>query len=406
MVSRARTVSTVRPRVGTVPKALTAQQVAAAYNFPSHTGSGRTVAIIELGGKYNDFDLQRMGLPNTVKVATVDGARPVSDGPNGADGEVMLDVEIVAQAAPGAQILVIFAPNTDAGFYDAFEFAYRNLKAGDAISCSWGGPEDAWDRATVNEYDGLFAACKAALINVFCAAGDQGSSDGERGNHVDFPASSPNVTACGGTQLTVNPDGSRAQEVTWDDSDTSSATGGGDSIYWSRAVPDVAGNASPVTGYEVVVDGESAVIGGTSAVAPLMAALSVRLSGAAGPFDFQQTIISNPQVCFDVTSGDNGAFRAGPGRDKVTGFGVPDGQKMLAVLASPTPPVPPTPEPPPVEDPTPPPYEVQLPDDMAVVLDKWAKRERFWWPIYEKMAAQLWKKFRASYAWNCVETKE
>lgn len=368
MVSRARTTSIVRPRASSQPKALSTAQVATAYNFPSHTGSGRTVAIIELGGAVNTSDLHSLSIDTgNVRVMSVDGARPASDGPNGADGEVMLDVEVVAQAAPGANILVIFAPNTDAGFYDAFEAAFRNLKSGDAISCSWGGPESSWDRLTVDEYDALFSACKSTLINVFCASGDQGSSDGVAGgNHVDFPASSPNVVACGGTELFLNADGTRSKEVTWDDSDTQSATGGGDSIYWSRAVPDVAGNASPNTGYKVLVDGQSAVIGGTSAVAPLMAALSVRLSGAVGPFDFQQAILSNPQVCFDVTSGDNGAFRAGPGRDKVTGFGVPDGAKLLAALKPPTPPVPPTPVPPPVvtpPTPTPPtphefPFEV------------------------------------------------
>lgn len=347
-----RGVNIVRPRSST--RSLTAEQVAAAYNFPEPGDEQRTVAIVELGGKVNLSDL-KVSDAGRVKIATVDGAKPTSDGPNGADGEVMLDVEVVLEAAPKANVLVIFGPNTDQGFLDCFEYAFQNLKSGDAISCSWGGPEDAWDQNTVKQYDALFALCKAANINIFCASGDNGSGDGESGQHVDFPASSPNVVACGGTRLLINAQGERASEVTWNDNSRTSATGGGDSVYFpGRAVPDIAGNADPVTGYEVTVDGQTGVIGGTSAVAPLMAALAVNLSSKAGPFDFQKTVLANPDVCFDVTAGNNGAFRAGPGRDKVTGFGVPDGEKMLRKLMEAQQPVPtPVPVPVPVPVPTP-----------------------------------------------------
>ena len=359
-----RGINIVKPRGAT--RSLTAGQVAAAYNFPEPGDQQRTVAIIELGGAVNLSDLSAADRKR-VKVVSVDGNTPTSDGANGADGEVMLDVEVVLEVAPKANVLVIFAPNTDKGFYDAFDYAFQNLREGDAISCSWGGPEDSWDETACKNYDALFGLCRTAQINLFCASGDNGSGDGETGNHVDFPASSPNVNACGGTRLTVTPDGKRLAEVTWNNNSRTSATGGGDSVYFpGRAVPDIAGNADPVTGYEVEVDGGGYVIGGTSAVAPLMAALAVNLSSIVGPFDFQKTVLANPGVCFDVTAGSNGAFRAGPGRDKVTGFGVPDGQKMLAVLQqeqkpTPTPPVTPpapTPEPPaptptPEPDPTP-----------------------------------------------------
>lgn len=382
-----RGVNIVRPR--TVARSLTAQAVAKAYNFPSHTGSGHKVAIVELGGAVNQGDLAQLGYP-AVKTLAVDGARPVSDGPSGADGEVMLDVEVVQQVAPGAEIIVIFGPNTDQGFYDTFAKAGELLGPGDAISCSWGGPENNWDTKTMELYHQLFGELRAKGINIFVASGDTGSQDqgGDGKDHVDFPASSPNVIACGGTRLTVNSDGSRADEVTWNNDPTRSATGGGDSVQFpGRAVPDVAGNADPSTGYEVLIDGQRAVIGGTSAVAPLYAALAVKVAGSIGqPFDFQKTILANPEVCFDVTAGDNGSFRAGPGRDKVTGFGVVDGTKLVGALVAP-----------PVV--TPAPVGIQLPDDMCVALDKWAGCKKVWWPKYAKRAADLWSKFRGSRAW-------
>ena len=187
----------------------------------------------------------------------------------------------------------------------------------------------------------------------------------------DYPASSPNVLACGGTNLTIDAHGDRSAEVTWDDDDRSSATGGGDSVFFpGRAVPDVAGSASPSHGWTISVNGELQTIGGTSAVAPLYAALYVLLLEANGgkPFDFLNTVLTNPDVCFDVTAGDNGAFRAGPGRDKTTGFGVVDGRRMLAKLTGSNQvpaPAPVAPVPAPVTPPDTSPYQA-----IGAVLDR------------------------------------
>lgn len=339
-----------RPKTAT--RALTATQVAAACNFPpGTTGRGVTVGILELAGAVNASDMKALGYRMPAEIS-VDGAKPVSDGPNGADGEVMLDVEIVAEVAPDAEIRVYYAPNSDQGFLDAFKQACAEC---DVVSCSWGGPEDSWSPDVMTEYDQVFAEAVANGVNIFCASGDQGSSDGERGTHVDFPASSPHVIGCGGTRLTVNPDGSRDTETVWNDS-SSSATGGGVSVQFpGRDVPDVAANADPVTGYKIRIDGGDYVIGGTSAVAPLLAALCARLIQAhGGRFDFQALVLAHPDICFDVTSGSNGAFRAGPGRDETTGFGVVDGTRALTALgeapAPPAPPGPPDPNAPPMAE--------------------------------------------------------
>jgi kumamolisin len=262
----------------------------------------------------------------------VDGATPASDGPDGADGEVMLDVEVIAAVAPGAKQRVYFAPNTDQGFLDAVRQACAEC---DYVSISWGGPESSWDAATIDAYEQVLAAARARGVTVFVASGDTGSKDGTRSNTVDFPASSPSVVGCGGTRLTLNADGTRSAETVWNDNPTQSATGGGVSKHFpGRQVPDVAGDADPQTGYKVLVDGQPAVIGGTSAVAPLYAAICAVLRQANGhqAFDFLNTILTNPTVCYDVTVGNNGGYKAGPGRDQCTGYGVVDAGKLLGVL--------------------------------------------------------------------------
>jgi kumamolisin len=221
-----------------------------------------------------------------------------------------------------------------AGFLDAIKQACAEC---DYVSISWGGPESSWDGATMDAYENVLSAARARGVTVFAASGDTGSRDGTSANVVDFPASSPSVVGCGGTQLKLNADGSRASEVTWDDSDTQSATGGGVSSHFpGRQVPDIAGNASPATGYQVRVDGGQYVIGGTSAVAPLFAGMSAVLKQATGgrSFDFLNLVLTNPDICFDVTVGDNGGYKAGPGRDQTTGYGVPDMGKMLSILLS------------------------------------------------------------------------
>lgn len=337
----------IRPALSSAARPLTAAQVAKAYNFPTGNGQGRTIAIIELGGAYGSADLREYfgaQVPN-VEAITLDGA---SESHSDADGEVLLDIEVAMSIASAATCRVYFCANSDQGFLDGITRATADLSAGDAISISWGGPESSWDSGAMDAFDKAFATALAKGVNVFVAAGDSGADDGTSYPVADFPASSPHVVSCGGTRLSVNSDGSRSSETTWNDSSTS-ATGGGLSRHFpGRQVPDVAGNADPNSGYEIVVDGQREVVGGTSAVAPLMAALCVVLSAQVGTFDFLKAVTANPTVCFDVTVGDNGAYRAGPGRDQVTGFGVVDGTRLLSKLTiiAPSQPAPtPTPTP-------------------------------------------------------------
>jgi kumamolisin len=320
---------------------LTPGQVAKAYNFPKPTADikNRVVAILELGGGFDASNVlnycksMSVAYPRMWQHNFSTGAN-VSDGADGADGEVSLDIDVVAAVAPGVQILIVFAPNTTNGFIDAISNIATYFKKPDALSISWGQAEDQWDSGAQEAMNNAIKSCVDAGINVFVAAGDNGSSDGETGKHVDFPASSPFSIACGGTKLILNQDGTRKSEVVWNEWLTNEgATGGGISVS-GRKVPDIAGNADPSSGYIVNVDGQQSVIGGTSAVAPLMAGLNVLLnSNLSSPVtNLKDVLYANPSVFFDVTSGNNGAYSASVGYDCCTGLGVPDGQRLLAVL--------------------------------------------------------------------------
>ena len=228
----------------------------------------------------------------------MDGAAnaPGSD-PTGADVEVALDIDVIGAAAPGAAQVVYFAPNNgDQGFVDAISDAAHASPAPVVISISWGQSEDAWTAQGRAAMDAAMADAAALGISVCVAAGDNGSGNGVTDGqvHVDFPASSPNALACGGTKLIADPSTGviSSEVVSPETSGEREAGGGGVSDQFARpssratarygprqagpvrvdaggrGVPDVAGNADPVTGYQIRSGGQAQVVGGTSAVLP------------------------------------------------------------------------------------------------------------------------------------------
>lgn len=271
----------------------------------------------------------------------------------------MLDIEVAAAIAPKARIAVYFTPNTDKGFLDAITMAtHDKINNPSVISISWGSAENNWTAQAMTSFDQAFQTATALGITVCCASGDNGSADGETdGNaHVDFPASSPFALGCGGTKLTTTGN-TISSETVWNEG-TTSATGGGVSAFFplptyqskagvplsanaphkaGRGVPDVAGDADPATGYFVRVDGQESVIGGTSAVAPLWAGLIALVNQKLG----KSVGYLNPLIYGDIVgkgafqdirSGNNGAYTSQAGWDACTGWGTPNGAKLLQAL--------------------------------------------------------------------------
>lgn len=348
-----------------VERSFTPPEIARLYDFvPDADGHGEVIALIELGGGFRPADVAayfarlRIDAPAVTFVA-VDGGRNEPTTADSADGEVMLDIEVAGSVAPGAGIVVYFAPNTDRGFLDAISRAVHDeTNRPSVISISWGGPEAAWTAQAMKAMDQVFADAARLGVTVTCASGDNGSGDrvGDGRAHADFPASSPNVLACGGTRIAGSLT-AISDERTWNDGVDGGASGGGISDVFAppayqaaahlpvssnpggragRGVPDVAGDASPASGYAVRVDGRDMVIGGTSAVAPLYAGLVALLNQRLGrPVGFLNPLLYSPAgapAIRDITEGDNGAYPAGPGWDACTGLGRIDGTKLLEAL--------------------------------------------------------------------------
>ena len=363
----------------------TPPQVAQAYQFPANaSGAGQTIGIIELGGGYRQADLtayfQTLGQTSpTLTAVSVDGGKNAPSTASSADGEVMLDIEVAGSVAPGAAIAVYFTPNTDQGFIDAITTAVHDTtNKPSVISISWGGPESSWTQQSLTALDAACQSAAALGVSITVAAGDNGSTDGGTGNNVDFPGSSPHVLCCGGTTLEAS--GSvLSSEVVWNElANDEGATGGGVSNdfplpTWQansnvpapsvstggRGVPDVCGDADPTTGYTIRVDGQTSVIGGTSAVAPLWAgliAVANQQLGTTVGFINPAIYAAKAAAAFhDITQGNNGAFSAGPGWDACSGQGSPIASVLIPLLApTGSPPTPaPVPAPKPVPKPKP-----------------------------------------------------
>jgi len=340
-------------------------QLAKLYSFPQDVnGKGQCIAIIELGGGFRTQDLTtyfaHLGIPKPKVVAvSVDGGHNQPSTPDSDDGEVMLDIEVAGAVAPGAKIVVYFAPNTDQGFLDAITTAiHDNHNKPSVISISWGSAEKNWTPQAMQTFDQAFQSAAHLGVTVCAAAGDDGSADrvNDGRQHVDFPASSSFVLACGGTHVEAPPAGPISLETVWNHGPGNGATGGGISDVFDlpayqanaqvppsanpdhrvgRGVPDIAADADPSTGYRVRVDGQDMVIGGTSAVAPLWAGLIALLNQKQGtPAGFINPFLYShvAGVFKDITVGNNGAYPAHTGWDACTGLGSANGTALVHAL--------------------------------------------------------------------------
>jgi kumamolisin len=306
----------------------TIREMAYAYGFPAQfNAENQSIGLIELGGGYHDEDLQnffaslQMPVP-PIRWVSVDG---VQNSPAPADQikqfldvvegrrelsevsedilaaaqstvEVTMDIELAAALAPGAEIVVYMAPNTEQGIYNAVSKAIAaEGQPPCALSISWGEPETCVSEAYLNCVDEVLRDAAMLGVTVCVSSGDEGAMNGSTDGKptVNVPASSPHVLSCGGSSV-HGKDGEIARESAWNCSlhGMRCATGGGvsrifEAPLWQadstvptrpdggqgRGVPDVAGPADPHHGCAIIVGGERCSSAGTSAVAPLWAAL-------------------------------------------------------------------------------------------------------------------------------------
>jgi kumamolisin len=339
-----------------------APEIATLYNFPPGLdGRGQTIGVLEFGGKISSRDLaayfKSLSLPvPDVTPVLIDGSPQISM--QGPDAQVMLDIEVVGAIAPRASIRVYFAPSFSAlGFADAIKRAEADRVG--VLAIGWGMAESNWGAEAIETIDATLESAAHHEITVLAASGDEGVTslvnDGHR--HVNFPASSPWVLSVGGTAL-KSQDGHITSETVWKDPKIGAATGGGVSENiarpdWQsnvsvphredggmgRGIPDVVASADPKLGVQVIVHGRALQAGGTSSAVPLLAGLIALINQGVGhnagylnPRLYRE--IGPAGIFHTITSGDNDmgsvkGYSAGPGWTPVSGWGSPDGLKLM-----------------------------------------------------------------------------
>lgn len=333
---------------------LSASEIATRYKFPDADGSGVTVGVLQMRGVFSPDDftkcMQAQGVtPKVPLVKRVNNAELTHRIRTAKDVESAIDTQIIGALAPGAQIVVYATPDDERGVLDGIRSAiFDDEHRPSVLSISFGFPERLWTPIALTILDELFTAAALLGVTIFCASGDRGAEvDDESTAHVLAPASSPFAHACGGT--TVPAGAGACAEGGWNQS------GGGFSEFFSvpswqgsvaaaasaynvspgRGVPDLAAQVWP--GYAVFFEGSQVAMGGTSASAPMWAALTARLNQRLGkPLGFFAPLLyerSRSGLLYDVLSGGNDRYRCTPGWNPCTGLGVPNGTAIAAAVS-------------------------------------------------------------------------
>ena len=342
---------------------LSPAQILTAYGFKQNQYASAApikIGIGSLGGGVVTSDLLQasnlwgMTFPKLTVRTVGGGANDPSD--QDSNVENSLDLQIVSfvwwyLTGTAADVTITFGPNAS----DGMTQVTNDLVAAGCQVCSWswGSAASQWaatDRASLST---ALAAAMAAGVTFCAASGDNSIDDGTKAPSADYPCSDPNVWAVGGTNLTINADGSRNTESAWGDGKPGDEGGGGGfdptvpvpswqmaalpSGSPGRGVPDTSANADPNTGWQISANGSWTVVGGTSAASPFTAALIAVAKGLAktmGSGDTVQSVYaSQPGSTNDITTGSDGD-PATVGWDPATGLGSPNGDAFIqAVIA-------------------------------------------------------------------------
>jgi len=390
-VARRKAANPRRAAVAPTLSPVTPADLESRYNFPPGDAAGQTIAIAEFGGGYFASDLtaycakQQRPVPNVIPVPVNAPAYtlrqiqqlPRADQQDALDDavEVMMDIQVVAGLCPGATIVVYFASFDQKGWVDLLNQVIAGQPALPvSLSVSWGLAEDDpdWSAGALDAINQRLNAVALLGITVCVSSGDDGSGDqvNDGRAHVDFPGCSPFVLSVGGTMLT-----DPSTEVVWWEAPGrrtrkgGGSGGGGVSVFYERptwqnvqiqslnagsidgrVIPDIAALAGDPL-YDLIFMGADQPNGGTSASAPLWAALIARMN-ANLPAAKQQRFLTpllygngptgqpvGAAGCRDITVGNNISrpqpavgYQAGTGFDAVSGWGVPIGTALLGAL--------------------------------------------------------------------------
>ncbi len=346
---------------------LTPTDVAAFYNLKplrdkGLDGTGETIVLPEIDDLSNLNDLNKFatkfGLPAFDPLVTIK-RDPTWGVPEKPQGETVLDLEIIHEVAPNAKI-VIYISAADFSHGDrAFDQMVTD-HLGSTISESLGACEVDVPKGHRDAYASIEDRAVALGMSHFVATGDNGAytCGQDTGPAGSFPSTLPTVTAVGGTSVFESQQGAYFKEAAWGSPIDQSGTGGGTSQYYglpdyqgsvaqaaghgNRQVPDVAANADPNTGFNIIFQGQEGMAGGTSAATPLWAATVALIDQDLKSKGLREVGFANPALYWmgenqaklparpfhDVTVGNNLAYDAGPGWDFATGWGSLDGAAL------------------------------------------------------------------------------
>ena len=352
-----------------------------------YTGKGQTIIdIVSFGSPTLQADMQKydqtFGLP-AIDLQTISPLHEQEQDPQndkqGWASETTLDVQIIHALAPGARVIVLTSPVAETegtmGLPEMRQLEQYTLdhNLGTIVTHSWGASEltlqDAQGQSEIQKWNSVLATGVAQYHMTYLASsGDNGATDysdlqGSQLAHVpttSFLADSPWVTGVGGTSVQYT--GNSAQETAWNGS------GGGFSRFYSmpdyqkllpeatqsifdnrRGVPDVSADADPMTGTPIYMNGIWTLAGGTSASAPVWAAVVALGNQLAGhplglinPGLYKIAASANyTQDFHDITRGNNDnsaahvkGYNAAPGWDPATGLGTPNASSLLPALIS------------------------------------------------------------------------
>jgi subtilase family serine protease len=348
---------------------MTATELASLYDIKplmdrGLDGSGQTVAVFS-EDTFQDSDInafeQEHNITGAPAIQRVEVHGPVAYQAGNGAAEVDLDTEVIRELAPKAQILNYEICCGADAFSPGIDKIVSDGRA-KLVNFSYGICElDTASQQALISANNSFTVAEAHGVTVFASSGDQGAYECQRyalTDHrlsVGWPGSSPNVVSVGGTYVDLRQDGTRLDELGWEDILSRAGGGGGVSAAFRRPswqtgvpginnqyttsparrqVPDVAAAGAPGSGYAVRTGGSDTTIGGTSASAPLWTGafvlidqLAQRQTGHLLPFVaplLYRAAARDPGAFYDVTLGGNRYYRAGPGWDYSTGLGAPD----------------------------------------------------------------------------------
>lgn len=335
-------------------------------------GANVTIAIAEIDA-FNPNDVTTYDNTYQISAPPVRVVR-VAGGTNSTSPEPVLDIEVLHAIAPQARLIAYESPGDLGSIAQMFN---RMVADGQAqiLSISLGACEAGLSQSDANSFlnslDSTFQQADAQGISVLVASGDSGAYGCQNNQlSVSLPASSPFVTAVGGTALFLNGNDSYSHEAGWEGPLEGAGSGGGLSIYYQRPswqtgtgvnnsfsngmrqVPDISADADPLTGYSIYYsDGNCSgsdcwtVVGGTSAAAPFWAGI-VALADQSGASSGKRLGFLDPALYrvggaggsgasapfHDVTVGGNLYYPATSGWDYSTGWGTPDAAALVRSL--------------------------------------------------------------------------